>query len=117
MEESKTVRYKSKQFAIRIVRFVKYLHEEKKCYFDLSRQILRSGTSIGANVHESKNAQSRDDFIHKLSVALKEADETAYWLEVLYGAEIIEQKEFESLCVDLKEIIALLTSIIRTTKE
>ena len=117
MEESKTVRYKSKQFAIRIVRFVKYLHEEKKCYFDLSRQILRSGTSIGANVHESKNAQSRDDFIHKLSVALKEADETAYWLEVLYGAEIIEQKEFESLSVDLKEIIALLTSIIKTTKE
>jgi four helix bundle protein len=68
-------------------------------------------------VHESKNAQSRDDFIHKLSVALKEADETAYWLEVLYGAEIIEQKEFESLSMDLKEIIALLTSIVRTTKE
>ncbi len=67
-------------------------------------------------MYESKNAQSRDDFVHKLSIALKEADETAYWLDVLCGAEIIEQKEYESLNRDLNEIIALLTSIIKTSK-
>ena len=116
MEEQKTVRYKSKQFAVRIIRFVKFLHEEKRCYYDLSRQVLKSGTSIGANVYESKNAQSREDFVHKPSIALKEADETAYWLDVLCGAEIIEQKEYESLNRDLNEIIALLTSIIKTSK-
>ena len=101
---------------MRIIKFSKFLNEEKKEYI-ISKQIFRSGTSIGANVRESKNAQSDIDFIHKLSIALKEADETAYWLEVFYGAEIIEQKEFESLSLDLKEIIALLTSIIKTTKE
>ncbi len=116
MDEQKTVKYKSKQFAIRIVRFVRYLQEEKRCYYDLVRQILKSGTSIGANVSESQNAQSREDFVHKLSIALKEADETAYWLDILYGAEIIEQREFESLRDDLREIIALLISIIKTSK-
>ena len=100
---------------MRIIHFAKYLEERHEQMF--ARQILKSGTSIGANTRESWNAQSKADFINKLSIALKEADETAYWLEVLYGAKIIEQKEFESLSVDLKEIIALLTSIIRTTKE
>ena len=80
------------------------------------RQLLKSGTSIGANTRESSNAQSKDDFIHKLSIALKEADETAYWLELLVGAEDITQKQFDSLNADLKEIIALLTSIIKTSK-
>ncbi|MBQ1213780.1 MAG: four helix bundle protein, partial [Tidjanibacter sp.] len=70
----------------------------------------------GANTRESSNAQSKDDFIHKLSIALKEADETAYWLELLVGAEDITQKQFDSLNADLKEIIALLTSIIKTSK-
>ena len=112
---SNVVREKSKAFAIRTIRFVRYLQTEKKD-FVLSNQILRSGTSIGANVRESKNAQSTADFINKLSVALKEADETAYWLELLFESDTIDKTMFNSLNDDTKELIALLTSIIKTTK-
>ena len=83
------IQEKSKAFAVRIVKFYKYLCDEKKEYV-LSKQILRSGTSIGANVRESKNAQSKADFISKMSIALKEADETAYWIELLTESEIIK---------------------------
>ena len=107
---------KSKQFAIRIIRFAKYLRGEQQEH-TLAKQILRCGTSIGANIYESRNAQSREDFAHKLSIALKEADETHYWLEILYGAEIISQQMFQSLWTDLDEIISLLTAIIKTTKQ
>ena len=106
---------KSKAFAIRIIRFVRYLQTDKKDYV-LSNQILRSGTSIGANVRESRNAQSTADFVNKLSIALKEADETLYWLELLVESEIITQSEFDSLATDLKEISALLASSIKTAK-
>lgn len=115
MNRDNVVVTKSKQFAIRIVRFAKFIRQEGVDTI-LVRQILKSGTSIGANIRESINAQSKDDFIHKLSIALKEADETAYWLELLVGAEEISKKQFDSLCVDLREIIALLTSIIKTSK-
>lgn len=77
---------------------------------------MRSGTSIGANIRESKNAQSESDFISKLSIALKEADETQYWLEVLLSSEIINNEEFNSMNNDVSELIALLTSIIKTKK-
>ena len=106
---------KSKSFALRIIKLYTFLKEDKNEYV-LSRQILRSGTSIGANIRESKNAQSNLDFINKLSIALKEADETAYWLELLVESYIITQNQFDSLYSDLKEIISLLTSIIKTTK-
>ena len=106
---------KSKQFALRIIKLHYFLLEEKKEYV-MSRQILKSGTSIGANIRESKNAQSNLDFINKLSIALKEADETAYWLELLSESSIIDQKQFDSLYSDLNEIISLLISIIKTTK-
>ena len=106
---------KSKAFALRIIKLFTYLKENKQEYI-LSRQILRSGTSIGANVRESKNAQSDVDFIHKLSIALKEADETAYWLELLFESDIIDKIEYDSLNNDLKEIIAMLTSTIKTMK-
>ena len=115
MKEDNVIRVKSKQFAIRIVRFAQYLRGEKHEKI-LSNQILRSGTSIGANIYESRNAQSKEDFVHKLSIALKEADETSYWLEILLGARIIEQVEYDSLFTDLNEIISLLTSIIKNTK-
>ena len=82
----------------------------------LTNQLLRSGTSIGANVRERKNAQSKLDFINKLSVALKEADETVYWLELLIGSEYIDQKMFVSLEKDIKEIIALITASINTAR-
>ena len=96
---------KSKQFAVRIIRFYNFLQKEKNEYV-MSKQILRSGTSIGANARESNNAQSSADFINKLSIALKEADETAYWLEILHEGDIIDQQQFDSMHSDLKELIA-----------
>ena len=107
---------KSKAFAVRIVKLTRFL-QEKKNDFVLSKQILRSGTGIGANARERKNAQSKADFINKLAIALKEADETQYWLEILYESEIIEQNLFNSLNEELKEIIAIITSSIKTAKE
>ena len=106
---------KTKAFAVRIIRFYKYLSEEKHEYV-LAKQILRAGTSIGANVRESYSAQSRADFINKLNIALKEADETQYWLEIFLDSEIITQSEYDSLYTDLKEICALLASSIKTIK-
>ena len=106
---------KSKAFAVRIVRFTRYLQEEKK-EFVLSKQILRSGASIGAKTRERKNAQSKADFVSKLSIALKEADETQYWLELLYESDILDKTMYNSLNNDLKEIIAIITLSIITAK-
>ena len=114
--KSGALRDKTKHFAVRIIRFVAYLRDEKR-EFVMSKQILRSATSVGANVRESWNAQSRSDFQHKLSIALKEADETAYWLELLVESEIIDRKQFDSLYSDLDEIIAMLTASVKTMKE
>nr|WP_317126669.1 four helix bundle protein [Chryseobacterium indoltheticum] len=87
---------KSFEFAIHIVNFYKKFSVEKKEYI-LSKQILRSGTSIGANVREALNAQSKMDFIHKLSISQKECDETIYWLELLFATQYISKEEFENL--------------------
>ena len=106
---------KSKDFAVRIIKLTRYLQEDKHEYV-LSKQILRSGTSIGANARESNNAQSRADFLSKLSIALKEADETQYWLELLVESDIISKSQFESLNDNLTEIITMLTASIKTTK-
>mgnify|MGYP003504619386 FL=1 len=106
---------KAKAFAVRIVKFSKFLENEKREYI-LSKQILRSGTSIGANLHECINAQSRADFVSKMQIALKEANETDYWLELFFESEIIDQLMYKSLHDDLNEIIALLISSIKTTK-
>jgi four helix bundle protein len=106
---------KAKAFAVRIVKFSKFLENEKREYI-LSKQILRSGTSIGANLHECINAQSRADFVSKMQIALKEANETDYWLELFLESEIIDQLMYKSLHDDLNEIIALLISSIKTTK-
>lgn len=97
------------------VKFYKYLCDEKKEYV-LSKQILRSGTSIGANIRESKNAQSKADFISKMSIALKEADETAYWLELLVESEIIKNEQIADLYAENKEVIKILTSIVKSSK-
>ena len=107
---------KTIDFAVRIVKFYKYLCDEKKEYV-LSKQILRSGTSIGANVRESKNAQSKADFISKLNIALKEADETQYWLEIMVKSDLIKENQVEALNKDLKEIIAMLVASIKTLRE
>lgn len=106
---------KSLLFAVRTVNFYKFLTEQKK-EFVISKQILRSGTSIGANIRESKNAESSSDYVHKLSIALKEADETQYWLEVLSLSNLIEETDFSTMNNDVKELIALLTTIITKIK-
>ena len=105
----------SKIFALRIIRLYRYLTEEKKVYI-LSKQILRSGTSVGANVRESINAQSRNDFINKLNLALKEANETEYWLELLHESEILADNEFESIYTDCGKLAATLSKIVKTSK-
>ena len=107
---------KSKAFALQIIRLCARLSDDKQGYL-LSKQLLRSGTSIGANVRERLNAQSRADFINKLQIALKEADETAYWLELLVESETINQAQFAPLYRDLKEIIAIITASINTLKQ
>ena len=106
----------SKNFAVRIIRLSQYLQNEKHDYV-LSRQIMKSGTSIGANIRESKNAQSKADFISKLNIALKEADETDYWLELLYMTDYIKQVQYESMVADNKYIIAVLTNIIKSSRD
>jgi len=106
---------KSKAFALRIIKLYQYLTDEKR-EFIMSKQLLRSGTSIGANARESKRGQTKPDFYHKLNIALKEADETAYWLELLYESGYIDDKQFDSIYADCNEIIALLVSITKTQK-
>ena len=105
----------SKAFAIRIIRLYQYLRNEKQEYI-LSKQLLRSGTSIGANVRESINAQSLEDFIHKLNISLKESNETEYWIELLYETDYINEQQFSSIISDNKEITATLIKIIKTSK-
>ena len=115
MQQDNTIRAKSKAYAIRIVKMSRYLQENRHEHV-LSKQILRSGTSIGANIRESKNAQSTADFIHKLEIALKESDETEYWLEILHETDYIDKEMFSSMIGDNKELTAMLTNIIKTTK-
>ena len=110
------VREKSYRFAVRIVNLCKYLRFEKK-EFDMSRQVLKAGTSIGANIAESEHAQSRPDFLTKLNIALKEAAETDYWLRLLYETNYIDQKSFDSIISDCREIESLLASIVKTVKQ
>jgi len=109
------IREKSFHFAVRIVKLCKYLQTEKKEYI-LSKQLLRSGTSIGANVTESQQAQSRPDFVNKLNIALKEAAETEYWLRLLYETDYLSDKYFGSIWADCDEVKSLLVSIVKTAK-
>jgi len=110
------VQNKSFDFAVRIVNLCKYLQAEHKDYI-LSKQLLRSGTSIGANISESQQAQSRPDFINKLNIALKEACETDYWLRLLHKTDYLSDEQFRSIFSDCQELERLLTTIIKTTKE
>ncbi len=109
------VKNKSFAFALRTVKLYQFLTEEKREYV-LSKQLLRSGTAIGALVREAEHGESKADFIHKLSIALKEANETEYWIELLHQSGYIDDKGHESIYQDTIELIKLLTSIIKTTK-
>jgi len=106
---------KSFRFAIRIVNLNKYLQDKKE--FILSKQLLRSGTSVGAMVYETEFAESSNDFVHKMAIAQKEINETIYWLELLKETEYVSDKEFESINADAVEIIKLITSSIKTAKK
>ena len=116
MKDNNPVLEKSKAFAIRIIRLYQYLTTEKKEYI-LSKQILKSGTSIGANIRESVRAQSTADFQAKMQISLKEADETEYWLELLKETDYITGKAAESLLADCEELIKLVVAIVKTSKD
>ena len=109
------VKDKSFEFALCVIKLYKYLSAEKR-EFVLSKQLLRSGTAIGALVRESEQAESKADFIHKLAIALKEANESEYWIELLFQSGYLEEALYETAISDLKEILKLLTSIIKTSK-
>jgi four helix bundle protein len=112
------IKAKSFAFAIRIVNLYKHLtQKEQGKEFVMSKQLLRSGTSIGANVRESNNAESKADFIHKLAIAQKECDETAYWLELLHQTNYLTDEEFNSIHKDCIEILKIIRSIILTKKQ
>ena len=109
------MRNKSYAFALRIVRLSQYLQSEKK-EFVLSKQILRSGTAIGALIREAEYGQSKTDFIHKMTIALKEANETEYWINILKDTDYIDEKLFKSLSGDCNELIKLLIASVKTAK-
>ncbi|MGN0491168.1 four helix bundle protein [Ruminococcus sp.] len=106
---------KSKSFALRIIKLYKHLCYEKKEYV-LSKQILRSGTSIGANIKEAIRGQSKSDFYAKMNISLKEASETEYWLELLYESDFIDKNAFYSIYNDCQELIKILVSITKSQK-
>ena len=105
---------KSFAFAVRIVNLYKHLVEKHKEYV-LSKQLLRSGTSIGANIAEAQRGQSKADFIAKMSIALKEANETQYWLKLLYKTDYLKKSQYERMDTDVNELISLLTVICKTS--
>ena len=111
-----TVEHKSFHFAVRVVKLCKYLRSTKNEY-TLSKQLLRSGTSIGANIAEAEQAQSRADFVSKMSIALKEAAETNYWLRLLQATDELSEPEFTSIYSDCRELEKMLTAIVKTAKK
>ena len=116
MKKENAIADKSKHFALRIIKMYQYLCSEKK-EFVLSKQVLRSGTSIGANVREGIRGQSRADFYSKLNIALKEADETQYWLELLHESGYLQEELFKSIYQDCDELFRILVSITKKQKD
>ena len=116
MKRENVIREKSFKFAIRIINLYKLLINERK-EFILSKQLLRSGTSVGANVRESMNAESNADFVHKLAIAQKECDESCYWLELLSNTGFIHETEFNSINTDALELLKIIRSIILSSKK
>ncbi len=110
------IKNKSFAFAVRVVKLYQFLCEQKK-EFAMSKQLLRSGTSVGANIRESENAESKKDFVHKMGIAQKEINETIYWLDLLKETKYLNDEQFESVHKDAIQIIKLITSIIKTAKK
>ncbi|MCL2207695.1 MAG: four helix bundle protein [Fibromonadales bacterium] len=114
-ENKGTVAEKSYNFAVNVVQLYKYLSETKK-EFVLSKQFLRSGTSIGANVREAQQAQSKPDFLNKMNIALKEANETLYWIDLLFDTDYIPIEKKQHYRKECNELTSLLAAIVKTTK-
>ena len=115
MEKKNLIKDKSFQFALTIIQLYKYIIEEKK-EFVLSKQLLRSGTSIGANIREANNAESKADFIHKMAIAQKECDETLYWIELLTDSGFLKDQDTEIIYNKANELLKIIRSIILTAK-
>ena len=116
MKSDNAIEVKSKAFAIRIIKLMRYLRDEKR-EFIMTKQLLRSGTSIGANVKEAIRGQSKADFAAKMNIALKESSEAEYWLEILHETGYLSDNEFESIYADNKEILKILMSIVKTSRK
>jgi four helix bundle protein len=115
MSRNSILKTKSFDFAIRIIKLYRYLKKTHKEY-ELSQQILRAGTSVGALIREAEHAESRKDFLHKLNISLKEMNETIYWLDLLNATEFINKKMHSSIKADGEEILKMLIASIKTTK-
>jgi len=116
MRKPNVVADKSFDFAVRVVKLYQFLCRERK-EFVLSKQLLRSGTGIGANIEEALQAQSKRDYLSKVNIALKEANESLYWIRLLHAAELLDDKQKESIFNDCNEIISILVAIVKTTKK
>ncbi|MDO5104988.1 four helix bundle protein [Capnocytophaga sp.] len=116
MKRENILKIRTFDFSLRIIKLTKLLMDARKEYV-LTKQLLRSGTAIGALVREAEYAESKKDFVHKLHIALKEANETEYWIELLYKSDYINTTEFDSIATDLKDILKLLISSIKTMKK
>lgn len=114
MNKPNVIRDKSFDFALRIVKLYKFLIQNNE--FVLSKQLLRSGTAIGALVREAEHAESKADFIHKMAITQKEANESDYWIELLFYSQYLNEEQFISISTDIKEINKIISSIIITTK-
>lgn len=115
MSRANVVRDKSFAFALRVVKMARFLQQEKR-EFVLSKQVLRSGTPIGALIREAEHAQSKADFVSKMRIALKEANESDYWIALLHQSGYLSQESHDSLHPDIQELIKLLVSIVKTAK-
>ncbi len=116
MRKENIVQNKSFDFALEIVRLVKVLQGDYKEYI-LSKQLLRSGTAIGALIREAEHAESKKDFVHKMNIALKEANETRYWLDILFKTDFIPERQYETLNDEVTQLIKLLASIVKSSKQ
>src|SRR5574342_538075 len=110
--QKNAIREKSFAFALRVVKLAKYLEAEKR-EFVLSKQVLRSGTAIGALVREAEHAESRADFVHKMNIALKEANETMYWLDLLHPGDYLDKQSYQSIAYHNEELIKLVIAIVK----
>jgi four helix bundle protein len=115
MSQNSILKTKSFDFAVRTIKLYQYL-KKKHGEYEIAQQVIRSGTSIGALIREAEFAESRKDFIHKLYIGLKEANEINYWLELLYATEYINKRMFDSMKKDAEEIVKMLVSSVKTTK-